>query len=398
MGAGLLAIPLGFKMSGLAVGVASGVLIAVACTHCCTMLVLSSRLLCRRLRVPSLDFPSTVEAAFLTGHARFRRYARACRFMVNFMLCFTYLGLPIIFIVVISSSVQQLVQHYTQADLSVRFYILMLVPFVLAMGMVRDLKWLVPLSHASNTLFLLGLGTTMYYVLRAAPSPAAARQTGVAADYPLFLSAMIYGMENIGVILPVENTMRHPQHMTSGRNVLVWSMSTIAFCYIFIGASGFLAFGEATRENIILNLPVNEPAAQAVKVVIPVGVLLSYGLQLYVVPLTLWGGIQHRVPEGRRGAAFNLLRAGTVLFTVVVALVVPNLRPVLALVGAVGFSSLGLLFPALVDIVVAWDTASALRLAKNLLIIVFWLVALLSGTYSALLEIRDTYFGEPQPS
>ncbi|KAK3909314.1 Proton-coupled amino acid transporter-like protein pathetic [Frankliniella fusca] len=385
-------------MSGLGVGVASGIVIAVVCTHCCTLLVESSRVLCKRLRVPSLDFPSTVEAAFLTGHAPLRRFARPCRFLVNFMLCFTYLGLPIIFIVVISTSVQQLVQYYTEYELNVRYYILMLVPFVLAMGMVRDLKWLVPLSHASNTLFLTGLSITMYYVLREAPSPIAAsvRQTGTLADYPLFLSAMIYGMENIGVIMPVENTMRNPKHLVAGPNVLIWSMAIIAFCYIFIGAAGFLTFGEQTRENIILNLPIKEPAAQAVKVVIPLGVLLSYGLQLYVVPVTLWSGLRHRVPEARRPAALNLLRAATVLVTVVVALVVPNLRPVLALVGAVGFSTLGLLLPALVDLAVHGAASSALRLTKDVLIVLFWLVALLAGTYSALLEIRDTYFAEPQ--
>ncbi|KAE8740267.1 hypothetical protein FOCC_FOCC014228 [Frankliniella occidentalis] len=84
------------------------------------------------------------------------------------------------------------------------------------------------------------------------------------------------------------------------------------------------------------------------------------------------------------------------LVQVVVALVVPNLRPVLALVGAVGFSTLGLLFPALVDLVVHWRSASALRVTKDVLIMLFWLVALLAGTYSALLEIMDTYFTEPQ--
>lgn len=56
-------------------------------------------------------------------------------------------------------------------------------------------------------------------------------------------------------------------------------------------------------------------AAQAVKVVIPLGVLLSYGLQLYVVPVTLWSGLHHRVPDTRKDAAYNLLRAGAVLFT-----------------------------------------------------------------------------------
>lgn len=52
--------------------------------------------------------------------------------------------------------------------------------------------------------------------------------------------------------------MRHPQHLVAGRNVLVWSMCIVAFCYIFMGAAGFTTFGEQTRENIILNLPITE--------------------------------------------------------------------------------------------------------------------------------------------
>ena len=94
----------------------------------------------------------------------------------------------------------QLVEHHTGYSLNVRYYILMLLPFVLAMGLIRDLKWLVPFSQMSNVLFVLGLSITMYYVLKDAPSPLSVRQYGSASDYPLFLSAMIYGMENIGVV------------------------------------------------------------------------------------------------------------------------------------------------------------------------------------------------------
>lgn len=93
-------------------------------------------------------------------------------------------------------------QHYTEYELNVRYYIVMLVPLVMAMGLIRDLKWLVPLSHCSNLLFLTGISITMYYVLKDAPNPLSARQYGSLQDYPLFLSAMIYGMENIGVVSP----------------------------------------------------------------------------------------------------------------------------------------------------------------------------------------------------
>lgn len=102
-------------------------------------------------------------------------------------------------------------QHYTEYELNVRFYILMLVPFVMGMGMIRDLKWLVPLSHASNSLFLTGLSITMYYVLKDAPSPLTVRQFGSLSDYPLYLSAMIYGMENIGVVRGHSISHSHPQ-------------------------------------------------------------------------------------------------------------------------------------------------------------------------------------------
>lgn len=73
----------------------------------------------------------------------------------------------------------------------------------------------------------------------------------------------------------------------------------------------------------------------------------------------------------------------------------PNLGPFISLIGAVCLSTLGLMFPAIIEIVVYWDEPGLgrfnWRLWKNLLLIVFGIVGFLTGTYVSLLEIAHSF-------
>lgn len=69
-----------------------------------------------------------------------------------------------------------------------------------------------------------------------------------------------------------------------------------------------------------------------------------------------------------------------------------NLGPLIELVGAVFFSILGLMIPAVVDIIVKMETGYGLlkwRLYKNILVIVLAMFGLVSGSYFAIKEIVD---------
>jgi proton-coupled amino acid transporter len=81
---------------------------------------------------------------------------------------------------------------------------------------------------------------------------------------------------------------------------------------------------------------------------------------------------------------------------VVVAILVPNLGPFISLVGAVCLSFLGLMFPSIVELVVFWDVPGGMGrynwvIWKNILVISFGIVGFLTGTYTSLLEIIESY-------
>lgn len=76
---------------------------------------------------------------------------------------------------------------------------------------------------------------------------------------------------------------------------------------------------------------------------------------------------------------------------VAVAIAVPNLGPIISLVGALCFSTLGLLCPAVIETVTYWEHGLGWRLWKNIFVILFALLALITGTYASILEIIGEY-------
>lgn len=79
------------------------------------------------------------------------------------------------------------------------------------------------------------------------------------------------------------------------------------------------------------------------------------------------------------------------------AIAVPNLGPIISLVGAVFFALLGLLFPAVIEIATYFDGWEGglgrykWILYKDIVIILFATLALVFGTYTSIIEIIDAY-------
>lgn len=79
----------------------------------------------------------------------------------------------------------------------------------------------------------------------------------------------------------------------------------------------------------------------------------------------------------------------------ILAAAVPNLGPFISLIGAVCLSTLGLMFPAIIEIVVMWDEPGLGRfnwiLYKNCALIGFGVLGFLTGTYVSLIEIAESF-------
>lgn len=83
------------------------------------------------------------------------------------------------------------------------------------------------------------------------------------------------------------------------------------------------------------------------------------------------------------------------LISVAIAASFPNLELVIGFVGAIFFSTLGLLFPAVVDIVYRWDRGFGWMnwiLWKNTIIAIISMICLVSGGYVSIVGMIDEFY------
>ena len=133
------------------------------------------------------------------------------------------------------------------------------------------------------------------------------------------------------------------------------------------------------------------------KLLLAVAILFTYPLQLYVPIDLLWTTLQPKIRTAWHGPLNIALRVLMVCGTIVVSLAVPNLGPIISLIGALFFSTLGLFIPAVVDTATHWVSegdagwTNVYLATKNGALVVISILSVVAGTYSSVLEIIDEY-------
>lgn len=191
--------------------------------------------------------------------------------------------------------------------------------------------------------------------------------------------------------MPLENNMKTPTHFIGCPGVLNIGMFFVVSLYSTVGFFGYLKYQDQTQGSITLNLDPHDVLAQSVKLMIAAAIFFTYGLQFYVPMEIIWKNIKHRF-GARKLAAEYAVRVALVIFTVCMAIAIPNLGPFISLVGALCLSTLGLMFPSIIELVTVWEQENGLgrfywRLWKNIFIISFGVLGLLTGTYTSIGEI-----------
>lgn len=86
------------------------------------------------------------------------------------------------------------------------------------------------------------------------------------------------------------------------------------------------------------------------------------------------------------------------ILTVLIAALIPNLGPFITLIGAVCLSTLGLIFPSVIEIVTYWERPGMgrfnWRLWKNSALIIFGVIGFMTGTYVSIIEIIEAHHKE----
>lgn len=322
-----------------------------------------------------------------------RPWAQFMKHFINYGLFVTYFGTCSVYTVIIAENFMQLIEHYFNAGVDVRIYIaLLLIPLIL-LSWVPNLKYLAPFSAVANVFMGIGLLITFYYLTQDMP-PITDRPLHTSLlKIPPFFGIVIFAMEAIGVVMPLENSMKTPQHFIGICGVLNQGMSGVTLVYILLGFMGFVKYGDEAQGSITLNLPIEEIPAQIVKILIALAVFCTFGLQFYVCLEIGWDTIKSKFTK--RPLLINyMMRTILVTAAVLLAVAVPTIGPFVGLLGAFCFSILGLLVPIFIEMVTYWDQGFGKYnwiIWKNVVICAFGLLALYFGSKASIVDIMQLY-------
>ena len=170
IGIGVLMLPCAVKYAGLIGGILGLLFLSLICTYCMGMLVKSShKALESRKDTPCLDYGDTAEAAFSDAGGFWGRYSSAAKKLLNLFLCANQIGTCAVYALFIVNRMKRIFSHYggpALAALNYRYYILMVIPFILMICFIRNLKYLSPFSLLANVIQFIDLGVIFYYYFR----------------------------------------------------------------------------------------------------------------------------------------------------------------------------------------------------------------------------------------
>ncbi|KAL4878485.1 transmembrane amino acid transporter protein-domain-containing protein [Aspergillus karnatakaensis] len=265
VGTGVLFLPRAFLNGGMLFS--SLVLLAVSLlSFYCFILLVNTRL--------------KVEGSF--GDIGGALYGKHMRRIILGSIVLSQLGFVSAYIVFTAENLQAFVlavsnckQHF-----DIIYMVLVQLAIFLPLSLIRDISKLGFTALIADFFILLGLIYLFYYDFLTISA-----QGGIAevvsfnpATWTLFIGTAIFTYEGVGLIIPIQESMKHPKQFTG---VLAGVMVIITIVFLSAGAISYAAYGPATKTVILLNLPQDDKLVNAVQFLYSLAILLSTPLQLF---------------------------------------------------------------------------------------------------------------------
>ncbi|KAF7551310.1 hypothetical protein G7Z17_g5095 [Cylindrodendrum hubeiense] len=224
--------------------------------------------------------------------------------------------------------------------------LVLLVPLAL----IRNISKLGPVALLADAFILIGLSYIWYFdvstLARDGMEPSV--RLFNPSDYTLTIGSAIFTFEGIGLILPIQSSMKKPEQFP---NLLYFVMFLITIIFTSVGALCYATFGENTKIQIMSNFPQDSPIVNAVQFLYSMAVLAGDPVQLFPAARIIETSIFGERATGKKSAAIkwkkNALRTALVGLCAVVSIVgASDLDKFVALIGSFACVPLVYIYPA----------------------------------------------------
>ncbi|VEN49042.1 unnamed protein product [Callosobruchus maculatus] len=389
LGTGIYAMPVAFYSAGMFLSVGLTILTGIICTHCATLLVRSGLAVTEKTEKTKLSYADISENACELGPPWAQKMSKGFRILTLAMLFMSYYLTLSCYAVISARSFYYVIEMHTDSAPTLRIGIACLIVPMILLCYIPHYKYLAPVSMVANIFVLAALLITYYYFFCGLPSISERDAFGTdLIKYPMFFSITIFGMMFIGVIMPLANTMKTPEHLVSTFGLFNIGMTVITFLNGFTGFMGYWRYGDEVEGSITLNLPGEKIECQVVNVFIGVAVFCSIGVQFFVCHEIAYEPIAEKY--GRTVIVDYVIRTVIVVTAGGLAVAAPFIVPFVSILGAFCFSVLGIMLPIILYRLIYWEDGFGKlywKAIKDILVLLFGIAALIFGTASSVEDV-----------
>lgn len=209
-------------------------------------------------------------------------YGRWLRNTILSSIVLSQIGFVAAYIVFTSENLQAFILAVSdcKTHIDIQWLILMQMTIFLPFSLLRDISKLGFTALIADAFIMIGLAYLYYFDILTI-----VRQHGFSdiinfnsRDWTLFIGTAIFTFEGIGLIIPIQESMKDPRKFPP---VLGLVMIIISVVFISMGALSYAAYGSNTKTVVILNLPQDDKLVNGVQFLYSVAILLSTPLQIF---------------------------------------------------------------------------------------------------------------------
>ncbi|KAI1809279.1 transmembrane amino acid transporter protein-domain-containing protein [Poronia punctata] len=264
VGTGVLFLPRAYLNGGMVFS--NVVLVALAAlSYYCFILLITTRL--------------EVEGSF--GDIGGIVYGEPMRKLILASIVLSQIGFVAAYTVFTAENLQAFVLAVTDCSthIKITWFIFMQMLIFLPFSLFRDIGKLGFTALIADAFIIIGLAYLFYYDILTLDTKGLADITLFnKKDWTLFIGTAIFTFEGIGLIIPIQESMRNP---TKFPKVMFTSMIIMSVIFITMGAVSYAAYGSRTETVVLLNLPQDNKFVNGVQLLYSLAILLSTPLQIF---------------------------------------------------------------------------------------------------------------------
>lgn len=208
-------------------------------------------------------------------------YGKWMRLLILTSIVISQVGFVAAYIVFTSENLQAFILAVSDCGtmIDVKYLILMQMIIFLPFSLLRDINKLGFTALIADAFIVIGLAYLFYYdVLTLNTNGLADITMFNQKDWTLFIGTAIFTFEGIGLIIPIQESMKNPEKFPK---VMFAIMVIITTIFTTMGAVSYAAYGSKTETVVLLNLPQDSKMVNGVQFLYSLAILLSTPLQIF---------------------------------------------------------------------------------------------------------------------